>query len=169
MLLFLWPNSDLSGVSIFHQGQRREASPLGLPEFVRTGEERPWKTEHPAGWLPSCCLLTLSAVGPALAGSTVCKTFVPAGLVEDEHWTVSNSPYCLNGSIQVSLLTIDPGVEVLSTGDYQIEVWTTITAIGTETQPIRFGVQKAGQCWQGLRFPNAPTGSALRNCIIEDA
>lgn len=115
------------------------------------------------------CLLTLSAVGPALAGSTVCKTFVPAGLVEDEHWTVSNSPYCLNGSIQVSLLTIDPGVEVLSTGDYQIEVWTTITAIGTETQPIRFGVEIAGKCWQGLRFPNAPTGSSLTNCIIEDA
>lgn len=114
-------------------------------------------------------LMALSAIGPAWAGTTVCKTSVPAGLIEEEHWTVSNSPYCLNGSIQVSLLTIDPGVEVLATGDYQIEVWTTITAIGTETQPIRFGVQKAGQCWQGLRFPNAPTGSALRNCIIEDA
>ena len=107
--------------------------------------------------------------GSATANATTCRTFVSAGLVEEEHWTAANSPYCIMGPIQVSLLTIDPGVEVLVDGHYEIEVLSTITAEGTAALPIRFGVTTPGECWAGLRFQYTPPGSSLRHCIIEDS
>ncbi|MBI4682961.1 MAG: hypothetical protein HY757_07665 [Nitrospirae bacterium] len=105
-----------------------------------------------------------------VSGAT-CTTTVPAGTVVGQTWTVNNSPYCVTGDIQVSLLTIEPGVEVLVDGAYEINVMSTITAIGTETSPIIFSAKEplapANQRWKGLRFQNTPPGSNFTYVIIE--
>ncbi len=100
-----------------------------------------------------------------------CTTTVDSGLVAGQTWTVDGSPYCVTGDIQVSLLTIEPGVEVLVDGPYEIEVLSTITAIGTEEDPILFSSKKptepTNQRWKGIKFQNTPSGSEFTHAIIE--
>src|SRR5262249_40752078 len=77
--------------------------------------------------------------GPVAASAQVaCTTTIPAGLVAAQSWTLAGSPYCVEGNIQVSLLTIEPGVQVLVDGPYEIDVLSTITAVGTSEAPILF-------------------------------
>jgi predicted outer membrane repeat protein len=66
-------------------------------------------------------------------------------------------------------LTIEPGVEVIVTGPYEIDVLSSITAIGTEEDPIVFSSADVSSTWQGNRFQDAPPGSILAHCIIERA
>ena len=100
-----------------------------------------------------------------------CTTTIPGGLVAGETWTIAGSPYCVMGDIQVSLLTIEPGVEVLVDGPYKIDVLSTITAIGTATAPILFSskdpAEPTNQRWKGIKFQNTPAGSTFTHCIIE--
>ncbi len=102
-----------------------------------------------------------------------CTTTVPAGSVASTTWTLAGSPYCVQGNLGVSLLTIEPGVEVLVDGSYSINVLTSITAIGTAEQPIRFSARRPAppddQRWEGLKFQNTPAGSDLSYSIIEYA
>ncbi len=78
-----------------------------------------------------------------------CETVVLGGPVVNETWTKANSPYCIQGDITVSLLTIEPGVCVKINGPYRINVVTTITAIGTEEEPITFTGGVSGVRWKG--------------------
>lgn len=98
-----------------------------------------------------------------------CTTIVPAGLVAGQAWTQANSPYCITGDVQVSLLSIGPGVEVLVDGPYMIEVLSTISAVGSESEPVRFAALDPLVPWRGLKFTNAPAGSQFAHCIIENA
>ena len=45
-----------------------------------------------------------------------CGTTVLPGTIVNTTWTTAGSPYCVVGDIQVSLLTIQPGVCVLVDG-----------------------------------------------------
>jgi len=100
-----------------------------------------------------------------------CTTIVDLGLVDGEIWTVDGSPYCVTGDIRVSLLTIEPGVEVLVDGAYEVKVLSTITAIGTEANPILFSAKAPAppinQRWKGIKFQNTPPGSEFTHTIIE--
>ncbi len=86
----------------------------------------------------------------------VCTTTVPGGSLGGAAWTLAGSPYCVEGDISVSLLTIDPGVEVYVDGEFQINVVSRITAIGTEEMPILFSAKSpeapGNQRWQGIKF-----------------
>ncbi len=113
------------------------------------------------------CLVAFFSTQDALAQ---CVTY-KSGTIVDETWTLSGSPYCVTGDLQVSLLTIEEGVEVLVDGHYQINVLTTITAIGSEGMPIRFSSlypdEPDNQRWKGIKFQNTIPGTVFRHCIIE--
>ncbi|MCZ6836450.1 MAG: right-handed parallel beta-helix repeat-containing protein [Planctomycetota bacterium] len=96
-----------------------------------------------------------------------CGTTLDPGFHGGETWTLSGSPYCVTGDINLSLITIEPGVVVLVDGPYEINVQSTITAIGTDSQPIIFTAKDPAVKWKGLRFQDTPPGSQLVHCRIE--
>ena len=100
-------------------------------------------------------IILICGISLFIPGSVVgqtCTTTVPGGLVASATWTIVGSPYCVTGDIQVSLLTIEPGVEVLVDGPHEIEVLSTITAIGTEETPILFSTLDPSTPWRGIKF-----------------
>jgi len=102
-------------------------------------------------------------------GAQTCTTTVPAGNVVAQTWTAAGSPYCVTGDIAVSLLTIEPGVEVLVDGAFQIDVLSSVTAVGEAASPITFKAKDPATPWRGLRFQNTPPGSSLVHCVIQDS
>ncbi len=105
------------------------------------------------------------ALVPKPDGSA-CGTIVPAGLVVNQTWTLAGSPYCVQGDIQLSLLTIDPGVCVQVDGDYKIDVLSSLLAEGTDLQPIVFTAKDPNVRWKGIRFSSVQAGSKLVHCDI---
>ncbi len=120
-----------------------------------------------------CALATVTALigGNAFAGGPPCGvgcgTTVPPGLVCCQTWTAAGSPYCVMGSIQVTLLTIEPGVTVCMAPNAVIDVLSTMTAAGAEGAPILFTAANPADPWQGIRFEKTPPGSTLSWCVIE--
>jgi hypothetical protein len=112
------------------------------------------------------CLLV---VGLLLATPLLAATDVPCdGSLINDHWTLDGSPYLVNCDIEIASLVIDPGVEVLATGNYQISVVNgVIEAVGTEDLPIVFSRAEAVSDWKGLRLINAASQSELAHCVIE--
>lgn len=108
-----------------------------------------------------------------VAGSTranaqpACQTSVPGGVVVSQIWTSAGSPYCVTGDITVSLLTVEPGVDVLVDGPYKITVLTTITVQGSTDDPVVFTARDPAVKWKGLKFQDTPPGSLLSHAIIE--
>ena len=106
-----------------------------------------------------------------ISGAVSCTTIISGGLVAGQTWTAASSPYCVTGDIQVSLLTLEPGVEVRVDGGYKVEVLSTITSVGTQVSPILLSAKEPdepiNQRWKGLKFQNAPSGSELTYTIIE--
>ncbi len=92
---------------------------------------------------------------------------VVSGIMVNQLWTSTNSPYRVVGDLRVARLTIQPGVTVLVSGDYGIEVDGLLKAVGTATDPIAF--TSAGGQWQGLFFNQALPGCELAHCIVENS
>ena len=83
-------------------------------------------------------------------------TVVPGGLVSGT-WTLSGSPYNVNGSIQIpndSTLTIEAGVTVNFPGSCKLNVLGRLIAIGTITDTITFTTSDLTNGWKGIRFDN---------------
>lgn len=106
-------------------------------------------------------------------------TNVPAGNISGATWTMAGSPYLVGGNITIGSLNIQPGVEVIMQGFYQIKVNGILRAVGTQAQPITFKIQDttgwyndittAGG-WRGIYFNEfAGTDSSLLSyCIVKD-
>lgn len=109
--------------------------------------------------------LLLSSVPVAAQGGTI----IPGGFVGGTTWTAAGSPYSIQGDIQVSLLTIDAGVEVQLAGPYKIEVLSTMTCAGTEQAPILFHTLSPAARWKGFKFVSTPPGTSFAHTIIEGA
>ena len=97
------------------------------------------------------------------------------GLVQ-KSWRVANSPYVVNGDIEIpsnTLLMIEPGVEVIFSGDFVFKVDGYLQAKGTYDDKIVFkGVD--GQPWKGIRFDferaeDDTIVSILNNCHISNS
>ncbi len=116
-------------------------------------------------------ILVLLLLSSITVNAQTCTTTVPGGLVVNTTWTPAGSPYCITGDIQVSLLIIEPGVEVIVDGPYIIDVLSTINAIGTEAEPILFSAAMPlapdNQRWKGIKFEDTPPGSRFIHAIIE--
>ncbi len=108
-------------------------------------------------------VMSLLITGPVEAQS--CQTTVDGGSYGTLHWTLSGSPFCVLGDIQVQDLTVDPGVEVLVDPGFSIRVTGSLTAIGSSALPIRFTARAAGQRWRGLVLDHTQ-GSRLVSCEI---
>jgi len=86
-------------------------------------------------------------------------TNIPGGIVSGT-WTLSGSPYNVQGSIQIpndSTLTIQPGVSVIFLGAYKLNVQGRLLAIGTITDTIIFTTSDTATRWKGIRFVNTDT------------
>ncbi|HPR18606.1 MAG TPA: right-handed parallel beta-helix repeat-containing protein, partial [Candidatus Cloacimonadota bacterium] len=101
------------------------------------------------------------------------QTYIPAGDVSG-NWSYQNQPYFIEGNISIpadQALTIEAGVEVIFQGHYEFEVLGKLTAIGTETDSIRFTAANTDEGWHGMRFINTETngqdGQILSYCILE--
>ncbi len=89
-------------------------------------------------------------------------------------WTSANNPYQVVGNITVPTganLTIEPGVRVLITGNFQITIAGTMTAVGAVADSIRFinAQTPVTTLWPGLRFENTTQPSNLSRVYIEYA
>lgn len=84
-------------------------------------------------------------------GMSQAQTNVSGNLSSNFTWTKAGSPYILTGDLNIGngvTLTIDPGVIVRSSGNYQIRLSNSrsgIQAIGTETDSIKFEVPNQQQ------------------------
>ena len=61
--------------------------------------------------------------------------------VDDLHWEKENNPYVVTSDLIIPegrTLVIDPGVDVLFDGNYSILIRGTLSAVGTENDPIVF-------------------------------
>ncbi|MBI9069843.1 MAG: T9SS type A sorting domain-containing protein [Salinivirgaceae bacterium] len=78
----------------------------------------------------------------------LCQTNVSGVLNSNTVWTKTNSPYNIVGNVGVNTnanLTIEPGVRINYTGDYEILVYGSLTINGQENDPIKFyGTSQGG-------------------------
>lgn len=100
------------------------------------------------------------------------QTSVPGGIVSG-NWTLSGSPYLVQGSIQIPLgstLTIAPGVRVEFQGTYKFLVQGQLIALGTSVDTITFTATNKSTGWRSIRFDNTnPSNdtSRLSYCRIK--
>jgi hypothetical protein len=87
------------------------------------------------------------------------QTNVSGGIYQNTNWTISGSPYIINGPVVVfpgNTLTIEPGVEILinnqSDSSIYIETRGTINCIGTDQLPIKIRTisDTTNVGWQGF-------------------
>ena len=88
-------------------------------------------------------------------------------------WTLALSPYYIIGDVTVpagSDLSIEPGVQIFATGNYQLIAQGTLTAIGTPADSIRFlnGQVSPTALWKGIRLENTSQISNIKHCYIEN-
>lgn len=93
-------------------------------------------------------------------------------------WTLSGSPYVVNCSESCvlgagSFLTIEPGVVVkFSDSGTGLQIYGTLTAIGTPDSPILFtagGETPEPGSWQGVNFRAPGANSVMEWCVVEYA
>ena len=68
------------------------------------------------------------------------QTVIPGGTVSGS-WTQVNSPYLIQGNIQINngtTLIIEPGVDIIFQGYYKINVQGKLLAVGNNTDSITF-------------------------------
>ncbi|MBS1271365.1 MAG: hypothetical protein MAGBODY4_00494 [Candidatus Marinimicrobia bacterium] len=85
-------------------------------------------------------------------------------------WTAPESPFFIDGDVTIpagDTLIIDPGVQVVFTGQYAFSVSGYLSAFGWGDSTITFAPEDSTGWWGGLRFLESPDTSELRQCIIE--
>ncbi|MCP3918114.1 MAG: hypothetical protein GY711_21405 [bacterium] len=102
---------------------------------------------------------------PGLAAPLDVCGLIPVG----EVWSLAHSPVRVTCDLILAGLTIEPGVEVLVTGNYEIVVDGYLRSLGTASAPVLFSTEAGVAGWKGLYFEDAPGGSELRWTEIENA
>ena len=124
----------------------------------------PIRTQPAQTWRRS---LTLGLVAWWLTPPVLAQTDVYGPVTGT--WTVAGSPYRVIDHLNVYNLTIQPGVEVIISPTVRILIATTIQAVGTASQPIRFRAEDPSREWFGMQFHGSPPGSRLSYCTFESA
>jgi hypothetical protein len=91
---------------------------------------------------------------------TQSQTFVSGGIYNNTTWTLNNSPYIVTGDIVLfpdKTLTVEPGVEVRFNGYFSLEIRGILSAIGTETDSIKFisNIADEKDSWSRIQIQNA--------------
>lgn len=112
-------------------------------------------------------------------GLTVNQTLDPrlllaeaSALIGDLSGTLTAGDYWIVGNVAISQglsLTIQPGTNLYFTGPYSLTIQGSLTAVGTETDSIRFthAYTEDGNNWDGLRFAGGSQNSQLEYCVFE--
>ena len=102
-----------------------------------------------------------------------CNAQIAGGNVSGT-WTHENSPYCVTGEITIPLgsqLTIEPGVDVIFTGQHKFNIYGTLLANGDWQRYINFTAQDTLTGWEGLHFinqnSNGQSNSELTFCKLK--
>ena len=101
-----------------------------------------------------------------------CQTDIPAGDVIGT-WSLSNSPYQVNGNITIpdgQILTIEPGVTAIFKEACKLDVQGCLIAVGTSEDTITFTAEDPNAGWHAIKFVNTPTSndtSKIMFCKIE--
>ncbi len=88
------------------------------------------------------------------------------GSIDGETWTKSESPYCIVDSCRVGLLTVEPGVEIVFFGNFDLEIVGGITAVGTAADSIRFRSHAGTVNWGRIYLNESSRVSDLRYCVF---
>ena len=84
------------------------------------------------------------------------------------NWTTTGSPYIVTGNLLLlpeDTLNIDPGVEVRFDGNYKLDVFGTLFAVGTETDSISF-VSHEGGTWMSINFADDANDAAHQSLFL---
>ncbi|MCK4266501.1 MAG: hypothetical protein KAX31_04410, partial [Thermoplasmata archaeon] len=84
-----------------------------------------------------------------------------SGILPTQTWTVAGNPYYVIGNISIpfgNTLTIDPGVQVLFNGTFEILVSGTLTAVATAGSHITIDTNFAG-FWLDIEFDATGAGT----------
>jgi len=118
--------------------------------------------------LITMCLIALLLT--LLWGSAKAATDVCGSINQGEAWSLADSPVRVSCDLDVASLTIEPGVEVHVTGDYEIVVAGEINVRGTEEFPVVFKPSDDNTTgWGGFYFEDAPDGSVFQWVEIKGA
>ena len=96
------------------------------------------------------------------------QTSIPPGDVSGT-WVKAGNPYIINGDINIqnnNTLTIQPGVIIQFQGNYKLNVYGRLLAIGAINDTIYFSVQDTSIGWHGIRFFNSNTNSMDSSKLI---
>ena len=91
-----------------------------------------------------------------------------SGVIAGETWTKAMAPIRVVGNITVANLTIQPGVEVLFTGNFTFDCQGVLKAEGDAANKIWFHGD-TGVTWKGIDFPNSTPGSVMDYCIVQNS
>ena len=87
---------------------------------------------------------------------------------DGEVWTIEDSPVHVSCDLDITGLTIEPGVEVEVAGEYELVVSARIQALGTQASPVVFKPTDENVAgWDGFFFEDAIDGSEFRWAEIE--
>ncbi|MDX1349421.1 MAG: T9SS type A sorting domain-containing protein [Putridiphycobacter sp.] len=129
----------------------------------------------------SLLVLIISIFYVSLVGNS--QTYISGSINGAETWDLSGSPYRIQSNLFINgTVVVEPGVEVIVEGPYQIDVNGYFQALGTAQQPIVFaaddttGFHLANTTdggWHGFYFdytsvPNPNDISEFKHCIIKD-
>ncbi|MBL4644195.1 MAG: PKD domain-containing protein [Flavobacteriaceae bacterium] len=88
------------------------------------------------------------------------QTIVPEGDV-DGNWTKTNSPYIVDGDINViNTLTIEPGVEIQFKDGVKMNIQGKLLALGIVNDSIKFS--NYNDKWEGIKFIDNSTISEMK-------
>lgn len=102
------------------------------------------------------------------------------GIIDaDTRWTADDSPVNVTGNVRVAegvVLTIDPGVEVVFQSSpnldegYSLRIFGTLTARGSDTNPIIFTAEDVSVPWGAIEFSDTSqdwNSDTAEGCVIE--
>lgn len=76
-----------------------------------------------------------------------------------EVWSIEDSPVTVICNLNIADLRIEPGVEVLISGDYELVVSGIIHSVGSEALPVIFKPSPEVDGWKGFFFEDTIAGS----------
>ena len=93
------------------------------------------------------------------------------GVIPNETvWSSADSPVHVVGDLDIAGLTVEPGVEIRLTGDYEIVVSGVIRSLGSQESPVVFRPSDDNPAgWRGFYFEDSDSGSEFRWTRIEGA
>ena len=98
-------------------------------------------------------------------------TPIPCRIDESLTLIKNNSPYSVNCNVEIrgsADLIIEPGVEIIFQGNYQLKVNGSLQAEGSKEFPVKFTNSQFIRSWRNLEFRNTTKTCNLKNLIIEN-